>query len=183
MGHLGVFSYRVFYFERDAGGNFLAPEHYPAQAVAAVTTHDLPTLTGFWQGRDLAFRREANLYPDPRLAAADASQRQLARLRLLEALKNRGLLAGAGPAADPAAPCPPEVRQGVVEYLAQSPAALQEVRLEEVFGLSEQQNIPGTRREHPNWRCRIPLTLEEMAQAPEPESLAERLNKYRRNLG
>ena len=181
LGRLGVFSYRVFYFERDAAGNFLAPEYYPVQAVAAVTTHDLPTLTGFWQGRDLTFRREANLYPDPRLAAADASQRQLDRLRLIEALKSRGLLAGAGPAAYPAAPCPPEVRQGVVEYLAQSPAALLEVRLEEVFGLSEQQNFPGTVREHPNWRRRIPLTLEEMAQAPEPKSLAEQLNKYRGN--
>ncbi len=59
LGRLGVFSYRVFYFERDAEGHFLAPEAYPARAMAAVTTHDLPTLTGFWQGRDLAFKRQA----------------------------------------------------------------------------------------------------------------------------
>ncbi|MCX5892913.1 MAG: 4-alpha-glucanotransferase, partial [Deltaproteobacteria bacterium] len=42
LGRVGVFSYRVFYFERDPAGHFLAPEHYPARAVAAVTTHDLP---------------------------------------------------------------------------------------------------------------------------------------------
>jgi 4-alpha-glucanotransferase len=180
LGRLGVFSYRVFYFEREATGHFLPPERYPAQAVAAVTTHDLPTLAGFWQGRDLAFKREANLYPNPQLAEADATQRQQDRLRLVEALENRALLAGAAPSIEPAAPCPTGVREGVLEYLAQSPAALLEVRLEEVFGLTEQQNFPGTLRDHPNWRGRIPLTLEEMALDPEPKSLAERLNKYRK---
>jgi 4-alpha-glucanotransferase len=181
LHRLGVFSYRVFYFERDAAGHFLAPEHYPARAVAAVTTHDLPTLAGFWQGRDLDFKRAANLYPDPQFAAADVCQRQHDRLKLLEALENRDLLAGAGPVADPAAPCPPAVRQGVLEYLAQTPAALLEVRLEEVFGLAEQQNFPGTLREHPNWRRRLPLTLEDMTRDQEPLDLAGRLNKYRKS--
>ena len=180
LGRLGVFSYRVFYFERDREGRFLAPEHYPVQAMAAVTTHDLPTLAGFWQGRDLAFRREAQLYAEPLQAEADVAQRQQDRLKLVEALQNRGLLASPGPPVEPGSPCPPEVREGVLEYLAQSPAALLEVRLEEVLGLAEQQNFPGTLREHPNWRCRIPPTLEEMAQDPEPVKLAERLNKYRR---
>ena len=72
LGRSGVFSYRVFYFEREASGRFLAPEDYPVQAMAAVTTHDLPTLAGFWQGRDLAFRREAQLYTEPLQAEADA---------------------------------------------------------------------------------------------------------------
>ncbi|MCX5892191.1 MAG: 4-alpha-glucanotransferase, partial [Deltaproteobacteria bacterium] len=104
------------------------------------------------------------------------------RVQLVEALENRGLLESATPT-DPAKPCPPEVREGVLEYLAQSPAELLEVRLEEVFGLAEQQNFPGTQREHPNWRHRLPLTLEEMARNPEPLKLAARLNKYRSNNG
>lgn len=181
LGRRGVFSYRVFYFEREAEGRFLAPEDYPAQAVAAVTTHDLPTLAGFWQGRDLAFKRAANLYPEERLAEEDADQRRWDRLKLVEALKSRSLLVGAEPPVDPAAPCPPEVREGVLEYLAQSPAALLEVRLEEVFGLTEQQNFPGTLEEHPNWRCRLSPAIEEMAWDPEPVKVAERLNKHRRN--
>ena len=181
LSRLGVFSYRVFYFERTPEGNFLPPEKYPAQAVAAVTTHDLPTLAGFWQGRDLAFKRQAGLYPEPHLAATDAAQRQWDRLQLVEAVKDRGLLPEEfAPPADPAQPCPPQVREGVLEYLAQSAASLLEVRLEEVFGFAEQQNFPGTSaKEHPNWRRRLPLTLEEMARDPEPERLAQRLNKYR----
>ncbi len=182
LDRLGVFSYRVFYFERRPDGGFLPPESYPARAVAAVTTHDLPTLAGFWQGRDLACRREANLYADPHQAAADAAQRQRDRLQLVEALQGRGLLPdGVESRPEPGSPCPPQVREGVLEYLAQSEAALLEVRLEEVFGWPDQQNLPGTREEHPNWRRRLPLTLEEMARDPEPERLAERLNKYRSN--
>jgi 4-alpha-glucanotransferase len=182
LERLGVFSYRVFYFERRLDGGFLPPESYPARAVAAVTTHDLPTLAGFWQGRDLACRRDANLYADPHQAATDTAQRQRDRLQLVEALQGRGLLPDGGePSPEPGSPCPPQVREGVLEYLAQSEAALLEVRLEEIFGWTDQQNFPGTREEHPNWRRRLPLTLEEMARAPGPTRIAERLNKYRGN--
>ena len=67
----------------------------------------------------------------------------------------------------------------VLEYLACSEAALMEVRLEEIFGLPEQQNLPGTQKEHPNWRVKLPLTLEQMEGSPAPGRLAARLNKAR----
>ncbi len=182
LNRLGVFSYRVFYFERRPDGSFLPPEDYPAQAVAAATTHDLPPIEGFWQGRDLTFRRDANLFADPHQAETAAAQRQSDRLQLVAALQGRDLLPEpVEPRPELGTPCPPAVRAGVLEYLAQSAAALQEVRLEEVFGWPGQQNFPGTRKEHPNWRRRLPLTMEEMAQAPEPKQLAARLNKYRPN--
>ncbi len=182
LNRLGVFSYRVFYFERRPDGSFLPPESYPARAVAAVTTHDLPTLEGFWQGRDLDFRRDAGLFADPRQAETAAAQRRWDRLKLAEALHARDLLPDpVEPLPELGTPCPPQVRAGVLEYLAQSAAALLEVRLEEVFGWPAQQNFPGTQEEHPNWRRRLPLTLQEMAQAPEPRELAARLNKYRRH--
>ena len=92
LGKSGVFSYRVFYFERDGNRHFLPPEAYPARAMATVTTHDLPTLTGFWQGHDLALKRTLNLYPEARLAEADAAAREQDRRLLLEALRGRGLL-------------------------------------------------------------------------------------------
>ena len=180
LGKSGVFSYRVFYFERDGNRHFLAPEAYPARAMATVTTHDLPTLTGFWQGHDLALKRTLNLYPEARLAEADAAARELDRRFLLEDLEHRGLLPD-GAACEPEAgdSCPRELREAVLEYLAQSEAALMEVRLEEVFGVPEQQNLPGTRQEHPNWRVKLPLTLDQMEQSPEPARLAARLNKAR----
>jgi 4-alpha-glucanotransferase len=180
LGKSGVFSYRVFYFERDGHRHFLPPEAYPARAMATVTTHDLPTLTGFWQGHDLALRRAGNLYPEARLAEADAAAREQDRRLLLEDLKHRGLLPDAA-AYEPEAgdACPQALREAVLEYLAQSESALMEVRLEEIFGVPEQQNLPGTMKEHPNWRVKLPLTLEQMEGSPDPLRLAARLNKAR----
>jgi len=180
LGKSGVFSYRVFYFERDAHRHFLPPEAYPARAMATVTTHDLPTLTGFWQGHDLALKRTLHLYPEARLAEADAAAREQDRRVLLEDLRHRGVL-GDGAAYDPEAgdSCPLELREAILDYLAQSKAVLMEVRLEEIFGAPEQQNLPGTWQEHPNWRVKFPLTLEQMEQAPELARLAARLNKAR----
>jgi 4-alpha-glucanotransferase len=180
LGKSGVFSYRVFYFERDGNRHFLPPEAYPARAMATVTTHDLPTLTGFWQGDDLALKRTLNLYPEARLAEADVAARKLDRRFLLEDLEHRGLLPD-GAVGEPEAgdSCPLELREAILDYLAQSEAALMEVRLEEIFGVPDQQNLPGTWQEHPNWRVKFPLSLEQMEQAPEPARLAARLNKAR----
>jgi len=180
LGKSGVLSYRVFYFERDGNGHFLAPQAYPARAMATVTTHDLPTLTGFWQGHDLALKRRLNLYPEGSLAETDAAAREIDRRLLLEGLRHRGVLPeGAALHREDGDPCPVELREAVLEYLAQSKAALMEVRLEEVFGVAGQQNLPGTHKQHPNWRLKLPLTLDQMEQSPEPARLAARLNKAR----
>jgi len=178
LARTGIFSYRVFYFERGPQHSLRPPQDYPRQAVAAVTTHDLPTLAGYWQGKDIELKRRFHLYPEPQLAEADARNREDDRRRLVEGLSRQGLLPGDSPPAPLQGPCPEAVRFGVLEYLAQSEAALLEIRLEEVFGLKNQQNLPGTTREHPNWRWKLP-GLEEMRQAPEAPRLAARLNKYR----
>jgi len=175
-----IFSYRVFIFEREADGRFRAPEDYPAQALAATTTHDLPTLAGYWQGEDITLKTRFHLYPQPSLALVDTQARERDRVLLVEALSAQGLLPPEARERLLASPVlPPEVRWGVLEYLARSRAALLEVRLEEVFGLVAQQNLPGTRDEHPNWRQKFPLTLEEMRLTPEAAELAARLGPYR----
>ncbi len=175
----GVLSYRVFYFERDREGSFRPPEDYPRRAMAAVTTHDLPTLTGFWQGRDLELKRSLQLYPDSQLAEADAATREQDRGKMLAAVAGLGLLPP-GSCDDPhSRSCPKDLQGAVIEYLARSEAALLELRLEEVFNVAEQQNLPGTTQEHPNWNYKMPLTLEEMRRDPEPALLAARLNRYR----
>lgn len=180
LGKSGIFSYRVFYFERDCNRHFLAPEAYPARAMATITTHDLPTLTGFWQGHDLALKRTLNLYPEASLAEADAAARELDRRFLLEDLEHRGLRPEGATCESMAGDfCPLELREAILDYLAQSEAGLMEVRLEEIFGVPEQQNLPGTSQEHPNWQVKLPLTLDQMEQSSELARLAARLNKAR----
>ncbi len=175
----GALSYRVFYFERNPDNSFRSPEEYPRRAMAAVTTHDLPTLMGFWQGRDLELKRFLTLYPCPHLADADAAAREEDRRRLVAALENLHLLPTGSGAAPQTRTGPEDLPGGVVEYLARTRAALLELRLEEVFKVAEQQNLPGTTREHPNWNRKLPLSLEEMRRDPEPARLAARLNRYR----
>jgi 4-alpha-glucanotransferase len=71
--------------------------------------------------------------------------------------------------------CPEEVRLGVLEYLGRCAAPLVEIRLEDVFGVAAQQNLPGTTTEYPNWRRKIPISLAQMREAPEPRHLACRM--------
>ncbi len=180
LARRGVFSYRVFYFERNQEGNFRPPDDYPSQALAAVTTHDLPTLAGFWQGEDIRLKRRYRLYPAASLAAAEENARPNERRALVAALQREALLpADFAPHPDPGAPCPEDVRFGLLEYLGRSRAALLEVRLEEVLGVSAQQNLPGTTLEHPNWRQKIPLSLAELRRTRQAARLAHCLQNRR----
>jgi len=61
---MNVLSTRLLYFERQDNGRLQPPQAYPENAVAAVTTHDLPTLAGFWQGLDIDLRDRLHLFPD-----------------------------------------------------------------------------------------------------------------------
>jgi 4-alpha-glucanotransferase len=174
-----IFSYRVFYFERkgEKDDNFAAPEAYPRQAMACVTTHDLPTLAGFWEGQDLDLRSRLNLYPSPRSAEQDAALRAQDRHLLVAALVREGLLPP--DYSSPADLCPEEIRRGVLAYVGRSRAALVESRLEEFLGLTAQQNLPGTVDQHPNWRQKILQPLEELRRHPEVIRLAETLCQAR----
>ncbi|MBM4285444.1 MAG: 4-alpha-glucanotransferase [Deltaproteobacteria bacterium] len=183
MARRDIFSYKVFYFERTPEGGCRSPRDYPRQALAAITTHDLPTLAGYWEGRDIAWKKKLNLYPQPEQAAADAALRPEERRRFTTALTQQGLLAEEeAPGLAASGSCPAAVRRGVAAYLGAGAAALLEVRLEEVFGLRAQQNLPGTIREYPNWRRKIPIFLENLTRHAAAGDLARSLARQGRSL-
>ncbi len=74
---------------------------------------------------------------------------------------------------------PEQVKWGVIAHLAQTPCRLVLLSLEDIFGWLDQQNLPGTKDEYPNWRLKLPLLLEEIAQAPEPEQAAQIMRRFR----
>ncbi|HEX2237607.1 MAG TPA: malto-oligosyltrehalose synthase [Gammaproteobacteria bacterium] len=162
LGPLGVLSYRVMYFEKRNDGGFKSPVEYPAQALAAVSTHDLPTLAGFWEGVDIAVRRGLDMFPSAELHEQQILERASDRARLLVALEQEDLLPG-GMSLDPAhTPEMTTALAGAVHrFVARTPSQLMLVQLEDALGQREAVNIPATTDEYPNWQRKLSVSLRE----------------------
>lgn len=158
---LGVLSYRLLMLEKEADGNFIAPAAYPAQSLAAFTTHDLPTLPGYWQGRDIIQRTELQLFSSDEARRIQVVTRAQECAYLLLLLEQAGLLPEhitVNPVSLPVVT--PEFIQAVYSFLARSPAKILMVQLEDILEVLDQINIPSTTTQHPNWRRKLPIYLE-----------------------
>jgi (1->4)-alpha-D-glucan 1-alpha-D-glucosylmutase len=182
MDASGLLSYRVLYFSRGHDGQFLAPRDFPQEALVTSATHDLATLAGFWEGRDLELRKGLRLFPSDVVEVQQFEERKRDGGRLLNALQAEALLP-AEVGAEPRWPLPmtPRLAFAVQEYLARAPARVLVVQLEDIFGCRDQVNLPGTVDEYPNWRRKLPVALEHWAQDGRFEDLARRLAIDRRN--
>ena len=56
MPEFGLYHYKVMLFEK-LDGRFRRPDEYARKALATATTHDMPTLRSYWEGRDIELRR------------------------------------------------------------------------------------------------------------------------------
>lgn len=121
---------------------FLAAEDWPVQAVAMTSTHDLPTLRGWWAERDIDVRAELNLLGGGDDEATLRHNRRMDRSLLAQAL---------GCAVDPARP----PLEDMLRFVSSSPCPLLLVPMEDLAGELEQPNLPGTVDQHPNWRRRL----------------------------
>jgi 4-alpha-glucanotransferase len=139
----GIWSYQVMLFERTPGGGFARPESYRQNALVTFATHDLPTFAGWRAHRDLALKRGLDINP-----GESDEDRDRALEALDQALRERGIERN-----DFAA---------ITKYLADTPSRLLIISLEDVLGMQEQVNLPGTIDEHPNWRQLLPTGLEEL---------------------
>jgi 4-alpha-glucanotransferase len=153
-------SYRVLWFERE-GRAFLRPEHYPALAAACVSTHDLPTLAGWWEAADIAEREALGL-----LDAAAAEIARTDRLAERESLFATLRQAGLDVADVTDGPLPPELAGAIHAYVAATPSLMLLVQAEDLAGERIAVNLPGTDRERPNWRHRIALDAEGIFETP-----------------
>lgn len=175
---LGVLSYRLLYFAREADGAFLRPADYPAQALVAASTHDLPTLRGYWQGHDLDVRRTLDLFPSQEVREQQIVARARDRARLLMALEREGLLPPGLSVHPVAVPdMTPELAAAIHVLVARTPAKVMMIQPEDVLGQVEQANLPGTTDQHPNWRRKLPLNLEEWQSDPRVLALAAALGR------
>lgn len=152
----GIAGMDVLWFQRDRE-RFLAPREWRADAVGMTTTHDLPTVAGWWRGADLALRRGIGTVEESEIA-----QRPIERAALWRAFTDAGAASGAPPPTDETDP----VVDAAVDFVAQAPGPLAIVALEDIMGVAEQPNLPGTTDQHPNWRRRFALPADEMLRQP-----------------
>ncbi|MCB2411945.1 4-alpha-glucanotransferase [Demequina sp. TTPB684] len=157
----GVLGTSVLWFERTHDGGFTPPEDYRADALATVTTHDLPTTAMMVAGAHVDLRTELGLVSDPTAAveqAADELRRLVALLRerdwVIEDYEEEDLIAG------------------VHRMVMASPAVLTGVAITDAVGDMRAQNVPGTFEEYPNWslpltdRNGVPVLLDDLFDHP-----------------
>ena len=143
----GILGCRVAMFERNwETGAFRDAAEWDAEVLAAFSTHDLPTWKGWRAGRDIDWRARLGRSADP------AGER---RARGQEVAALDAVIGGAA---------------GEVEalhaFLGRSPCRLAALQAEDILGLEEQANLPGTIHEHPNWRRRLPVDAGAFAADP-----------------
>ena len=176
----GVLSYRVFYFERGNDGEWKRPAMYPRQALAVVTTHDLPTLAGFWDGEDLRLRERLGFYPDESAYRRAVDERQRDKAGIARALQQEGVWpSGTDEAVALHQPLSPDLTGAIHTYVAQSPSSFMLVTLEDLVGDATQVNLPGTLDSYPNWSHKTPLTLDEVKASLQARQLATILKSAR----
>jgi 4-alpha-glucanotransferase len=148
----GLLSYRLLWFET------APPSRYPARALAAVTTHDLPTITGLWSGTDLQAQHDLGLQPNT--AGLEAIRQRLQAMTGL-----------------PEAATIDEVVLRTHQLLAEAPSAVLLATLEDALAVAERPNMPNTTTEWPNWSQALPCPLEALEHHPLVQAVATALQR------
>ena len=158
MAGAGVSGMDVLWFQRERK-SFLPPKKWRRDAVAMTSTHDLPTVAGWWSGADIRTRAKLGLADEPR----ETKERKQDRKSLWSAFKKAGVATDSEPPAEQ----PASAVDAAIAFTAQSPAPLALIPLEDVLGLAEQPNLPSTIDEHPNWRRRLDRPADELLDPPQ----------------
>ncbi len=170
MDARAILGMRVLWFERDADG-FVPPAKWSPDAVAMTGTHDLATVAGWWSGLDIDWTWDLGRKSEAADKCADLASRAEDRAALWSAFDT-----------GTEQPIPEDTDQVVdaaIAHVASTPCALAIIPIEDLAGLVEQPNLPGTIDEHPNWRRRMPDTTEALLARPEVAARIDTLNATR----
>lgn len=168
-----VLSYRLFYFEKHGDGSFKGAAEYPVNALVASTTHDLATIAGFWSFRDIEARRAAGL-ADQAGYENQLKDRRAEKQRMLDVLHAENLLPGDyGRDAALIPELDGILHNAIIGFLAQTPSILLLMNQEDLTKETEQQNLPGSTAQYPNWRRKMKWTVEELRTLPAARSYSE----------
>jgi 4-alpha-glucanotransferase len=165
LTEFGILSYRLLYFEKHKDGSFKASFEYPRQALVSSATHDLATIAGFWLNRDIEARHKAGLVDEDGFRT-QLENRHIEKQRMLDALHAERLLPNDYPRYAREVPeIDGPLHNAIVAFLAQTPSALLLLNQEDLTKETEQQNLPGSTSQYPNWCRKMKFQLEELRTA------------------
>jgi 4-alpha-glucanotransferase len=162
----------VLWFTRDVdapGEPLLPPDRWPEASVATISTHDLPTATGFLRGEHVRVRAELGQLDD---IDGEVAKAEIDRLELVELLREQGLVEGRTPGED-------QLIVAMHTLLARSRSRLVLISPYDMVGEVRQPNLPGTVDEYPNWRLALPVSLEELRQDPRVRIVTDAIRGHR----
>lgn len=177
MEHYELYHYKVLLFEKEHDGRFKPPSQYVANALATVTTHDLPTLRGWWERHDIALRDRLNLYPSKAVSDEVHKVRAQELPAMLDALTEQGLWHWQR--TEPLPPYSPALARAIQAYLGLSTANVVMIQIEDLIGMSDPVNVPGTDQEHANWQRKVTLDTAEIFARSEVRDILEAVNRAR----
>lgn len=176
----GIYSWKVLYFEQESEDRYRSPSAWPRQSMASATTHDLPTLRGFWSTGDLTLGETLGVYPDKLVLSGLFEQRARQKQALLEALhRHHCVPKSCGKRADRMA-MTAVLNRGLQRFIADSNSALLGLQPEDWLDMAEPVNVPGTTDQYPNWRRKLSVTLEAMFADERVNRLIKDIDKRRK---
>jgi 4-alpha-glucanotransferase len=170
----GLHGMRVLWFERDDRA-FWAPNEWDHSAVAMTSTHDLPTVAGWWHGSDIATRAICGRLGVGVHEADVVAERAMDRAALWQAFVAAGVTDRDAPALEDTSP----VVDAAVDFVAHTSSPLCLLPLEDMLGQEEQPNLPGTTDQHPNWRRRLKRDAASLLDEPRVASRVTKLARLR----
>ncbi len=165
-----ILSYRLFYFERRENGEYKKASEYPRQALVSSTTHDLPTLAGFWTFEDIESRLRAGMLDEAGYRSQKAD-RVREKQKMLNVLWESALLPAYVPRdAEQIPELTGELHNAIAGFLASTPSMLLVINQEDLSKECAQQNLPGTTAQYRNWSLKMKFTLEQLRESREVKS-------------
>jgi len=164
-----IHSLSVLWAERwDCGwGDYRQPEFYPPNAFASVGTHDIAPLKMWWFGYDIELSYSLGLIAKESERTAAYHKRETDRLKLLSALDTSGVWPQDKKRSGDyvyGQQYPEGIEEAVERFMAKTPTPVFLAQLEDILHVEKMQNLPGTDRDkHPNWRRKLPVDLEDLA--------------------
>jgi 4-alpha-glucanotransferase len=172
LARWGIVSSRVMYFERDRRGTFRPAASYSRRAYVTATTHDHPTLPGFWTGRDLEIRRAIGLLESGQESEDAEVERERMRAAMLRRLIADGLL----PEGEPVSP--ETLCRAVYAFLSRTPCPVVGVSLDDLAGELDPVNLPGVSlADYPSWSRRMGRGLDEIMADPHTRAVLDQLRE------